>query len=126
MITAEELKSFMNTEKYYKYQPLGENSKYFLLTDGTAFLTKECKCIWLINLIYSLQPQLQQEPMLKEYQFWNISKVGKGAKIECFRDKDDLAYSQDIPETDLFDFFADKLIRLYLYECQVLMLPSEY
>ncbi len=94
MITAKELKSFMGTDKYYKYQPLGENSKYFLLTDGAAFLTKECQCLWLIDLIYSLQPQLQQDPMLQEYQFWHINKVGKGAKIECFRDKEDLAYNQ--------------------------------
>ena len=126
MITAKELNSFMGTDKYHKYQPLGENTKSFLLTDGAAFLVKECRCLWLIDLIYSLQPQLQQDPMLQEYQFWYISKIKKGAKVECFRDKNDLAYSQNLPETDFFEYFADSQICLYLYEGQVLMLPSEY
>jgi len=126
MITAKELNSFMGTDKYHKYQPLGENTKYFLLTDGAAFFVKECRCLWLLDLIYFAQPQLQQDPMLQEYQFWYINKAKQGAKVECFRDKDDLVRSYNIPDTNLFEYFADEQIRLYLCEGQFLMLPSEY
>ncbi|MFP4336414.1 MAG: DUF6876 family protein [Halothece sp.] len=133
MITAEQLQTqlqqFTGTNFYYQH--------WFGLryTDGIKFLANSAKCYWLIDAIASYQPQLQQIPMLRQFQLW-VFVVGNNhefiqpkpenqAVLTCWEDTPKLgikpAITQQIPYTDF------PLPKLYLYvESQVLLLPSEH
>ncbi len=69
-------------------------------TDGIATLVKECECMWLVSEIANLQRKAMQDPMLQEFQIWELTKSGHEAVLTCSRDTDDVAFSKPIPFTD--------------------------
>lgn len=132
MITKSELNQFSGTEHYYKHL-FGR----LVYTDGVQYLAENAGAYWLIDAIASYQGSKQlSTPSLKEFQLWELKKVGKSAILTCKADSGvKPAVSQEIEFTD---FPLDE-IKLYceqggvgdrgspLPPCptMVLMLPSE-
>jgi hypothetical protein len=110
------LSHFTETQNYY-FQFL----KQFVYTDGVKYLADSTGSHWLITAIASHQPQLKKEPMLAEFQIWNLKvNSDRSAVLRCYRDLNDLALQKMVRFTN----FPLPDIKLYL-ENGVLMLPNE-
>jgi hypothetical protein len=109
------LASFTGTENYYAHM----SGLHY--TDGVAFLAENAGAYWLIDLIASWQKRARKDPMLREFQLWELRVTGREADAICFRDTNDEAFRQHIPFTD----FPLSEVKLYL-ENEVLMLPGEH
>jgi hypothetical protein len=113
------LSQFTGTEQYHRHLNL-------LCTDGVMFLAHHAGCFWLLDAIASYQPQVQTNPRLADFQFWELVVDGSGgfnaALLTCTDgDSADPVITQKIEATD----FPLKSIRLYV-ESGVLLLPSEH
>jgi hypothetical protein len=129
----EALDGFTGTEAYHRLTM----SRTLVATDGVAFLANAAGCFWLMDIIASYQPRCAKDPSLRDFQLWRLVRhdppLQKGgqkvmATVYCDRDKDDTAFSQDIPYTD----FPLPSLKLYVEagECggkavMVVMLPNE-
>jgi hypothetical protein len=105
-------------------------------TEGVDYLVEQAKAFWLIDAIASYQPQLREDPMLAEFQVWDLLRPGQevipwievegnAAVLVCWPDtpteEAPPAVRQDIPLTD----FPLTDIRLYV-SSGTLYLPSEH
>ena len=54
MITPADLNQFTGTTHWHRYRPR------LLLTDGTHFLARELNCCWLLDLVWSVLPQIRR------------------------------------------------------------------
>lgn len=130
-MTADELRAglagFHGTSAYHRVTL----SRAFVATDGVRWLCENANCFWLMDLIMSYQPECRKDPRLREIQFWRITldtredgrKYGS-ARVTCYYDKDEPAFSQDVPATDFpldaFDLYVEPAEDL-----MVCMLPGE-
>jgi len=127
-MTAEELQTglanHIGTEGYTKY--LGG----LVLTDGVVYLAKNAECFWLLDIIWSYQPQCRKDSMLRDMQFWTVNVEGSSAVVTCERDKGDVAIRQEVPYTS-FPIQGETKIWVELGSVDgvnpayVVMLPSE-
>ncbi len=109
----DKLFQFHGTENYYKH-PLG-----LLYTDGIQFLAEEAQSYWLIDIVASYQPDLEQIP----FQLWELEVKKDMSGVVTVRGDSGkpTLISQKIPYTD----FPLEKIQLYCID-GVLLLPSEY
>ena len=97
----------------------------FAYTEGVKYVADHAGngAYWLLDAIGSYQPQCKKDPMLCDFQIWQLKLNGAGgATLTCWRDTgpdERPIITQEIAYTD---FPQD--IKLYLEE-NVLMLPSE-
>lgn len=109
-----ELNQFRGSETFTKYHN-------FVFTEGIEYLVTACKCWWLLDLIWSYQPELQRYDM----QVWTL-KVNddESAVITCENGNKKVIKRQEIEYTD----FPLKEIDLWYIkgEPDTLLLPSEY
>ena len=108
-----QLAQFTGTTRYYK------NFTGLLYKDGIQYLADHAQCYWLIDLVGSYQPQLQD----LEFQLWRI-EVGDddSALVTMVEDTGQpIKISQDIPFTD----FPLKDFSFYCMN-NVMFLKSEY
>ena len=97
------LDNFTGTESYH-YLNFMKNIK---ATDGIAYLCKEAKCYWLIDIVASIQ-HLKKIVEKQNFIVWRVVKVNDGCKVEAYYDseedgtysKDKLLYSQEMDYTD--------------------------
>jgi hypothetical protein len=127
-ITHESLAHFTGTVNYYRY---GFLCRQLRLTDGPVFLSRN-GAGWLIDVIASYQNthrKLNTDPMLRDFQIWELNvRNGRGV-VTCKADQD---YKPVITQRMDTDFPLDH-IKLYVEraadpdgkEYLVLMLPSE-
>ena len=109
------LNNFTGTENYYRYYTLR-------LTDGVKYLAEKANAYWLLDAIYSYQPECMKDEALSYTQFWTLTvNEDNTAVLKCERDTNDVAFTQNIPYTD----FPLKRIKLYCLN-DVVLLPSEY
>jgi len=113
--------------------------KNLFLTSGVCWLRERANCFWLIDAIASHQPEVKKDPMLREFQLWELKKDPEGegehsAILICSRDTDDPVITQKIPYTDFplddegFNFYAEPGVAGVNGKetvLPVLMLPSE-
>ena len=98
-------------------------SRQFKYSDGVKTMADLCGAHWLLDIVGSYQPKCQKDAMLREMQVWvlKVDLEKHTAVVECYRDRDDLAFSQVIEYTDF------KLPEMKLWmEGDVLILPSEH
>lgn len=106
------------------------------MTQGVSDLIEECQCYWLIDAIASYQPTCMKDQMLKDIQFWELRKnpplnLPKGGEesnevtLYCYRDTNNLAFKQEIPYSDFFNYFDGEFLKIWVSD-NVVMLPSEY
>lgn len=111
----QELRAFTGTSQYFQHS-MGS----LLYTDGVRHLAISAAAYWLIDLIASLLPQLNED----EYFFvWRlqVDRSDSSAVLICDDGNDNILISNTIPYTNF------PLDSLSLYLCDlVLMLPSEY
>ncbi|HEY3320083.1 MAG TPA: hypothetical protein VGP72_06440 [Planctomycetota bacterium] len=91
------------------------------ITHGVRQHCEEYKAYWILNLIWSYQPQCAKDRMLREIQFWRLTvRPDKTATIRCDRDTGNTAITQEIEFTDhpAGDF-------RFWVENAVVMLPEE-
>jgi hypothetical protein len=108
-----ELAEFTGTQHYYR------NFTGLLYTDGVSYLAGQAECYWLIDLVGSYQPQLQDVP----FQVWRI-KVNEdnSALVTMVEDTGrPVKVSQRIPFTD----FPLKTFSFYCID-GVMLLKGEY
>jgi hypothetical protein len=105
------LSQFIGTMEYHRHFNIN-------ITDGVKYLAEVGKCFWLLDLIWSYQPQHKDKP----FQVWQLEVKGSSAVATMREDTDKpILVRQEIPYTD----FALDYIKLYLID-GVLLLPSEY
>ena len=109
----EELNEFIGTQHYYK------NFTGLLFTDGIKYLADKANCYWLIDLVGSYQPKLQDIP----FQLWEIEVNDDDSALITMREDTGLAekVKQPIPYTDF-------PLRNFSFYCidNVMLLKSEY
>ena len=110
------LAQYYCTEKYHRFSILSK----LVMTDGVKYLANACQCFWLMDIIASYQSKAMKDPRLAEIQFWELKKDGKGFKVTCSRDTNDVAITQRIPYSD----FPLDSVKIWV-ENGVVMLPSE-
>lgn len=100
-----------------------------LVTCGVRAFCDENECWWMLDVIWSYQPQCRKDAMLREIQFWRFEKPNAGASTIaaiCERDGGDVAIRQEVEFTD----FKPQSCRLWVApaddEQWVIMLPKEY
>ena len=114
----EGIEQFAGTTAYHRLSPLHGR---LVATDGVAWLCREANCYWLLDAIASYQPRALRDPALRDCQFWTLKvKDGKGT-LTVERDRDDIAFKQDIEYTD----FPLNEVRIWV-ESGVALLPSEH
>lgn len=115
-----ELAQFTGTAHYYLYSPLFPN---MLLTDGAHYLAEECGAYWLMDMIGSYLPQIED--------WWAIAELtvthGNKALFTLADDKPATKFfaHQAIEYTD----FPLEEVKLYVIldgEHWVVLIPSEY
>ncbi|MCT7989022.1 DUF6876 family protein [Laspinema olomoucense] len=117
-LTESELRQFIGTTAYHRHW-LGA----FVLTDGVQYLAEKGEAHWLIDAIASYQPdaRVKEDPMLQDFQVWELAVENNSAVLTLLRDTDDPVLTQEIEYTD----FPLSHIKLYLTQ-KVLMLTNEY
>lgn len=113
----EELTHFTGTQHYYR------NITGLLYTDGIKHLAERAGAYWLIDLVGSYQPQLQDAP----FQLWRVQvNLDSSAIVTMVEDTGQpVKVGQRIPYTDFplkdFSFYCcvDDL-------ASIIMLKSEY
>lgn len=114
-----ELNQFTGSETFYRHW-----QGLLLYTEGVLYVAEKGNAFWLIDAIASYQhsAKITEDKKLQEIQFWELQvKEDQSATLFCWRDSDDLAFTQEIGFTD----FPLERIEFYLTN-SVLMLPSEY
>lgn len=112
--------------------------KNLFITHGVDWLRKNANAFWLIDAIASHQSKAMKDPMLREFQLWELKKNLKngpnGATLTCSRDTNDPVIVQEIEYTDFplddegFKLYAEPGIALVKGKetmLPVVMLPSE-
>ena len=112
------LAQFSGTEHWYKHG-LCRN---FLYTDGVKYLAENAACYWLIDLIATVQPEVQRiHPDLREMQFWTLDvKPDKSAVLKCERDSDEIKYRYELEFTD----FPLKQARIWVQRSEGVLLQG--
>lgn len=114
-----DLTGFTGTEHYYRL------TNRAVLTDGTAYLAREGRCFWLMDVIASYIPTL---PSDEHFAIAVFKRKGAGGHFELVDDIRPRRYyaTQEIEYTD----FPLNEIRLYVErlddEQWVILLPSEH
>ena len=111
------LDQFYGTETWHRF-----SMSKLLLTDGVKYLCEKAGCYWLMDIIASYQKKCMKDPMLRDFQIWelNVNIQERKGVVSCLRDTNDVAFKQTIPYTD----FPLDTIKLYC-ENRVICLPSE-
>ncbi len=109
--------------EYYRLHP------GMLITCGVKAFCDEHGAWWMLDILWSYQPQCRKDKMLREIQFWKFEKPTPDASTItaiCERDGGDVAITQEVPYTD----FRPQSCRLWVApadgEQWVIMLPEEY
>lgn len=119
-LTESDLAQFHGSETIYLHW-----SKRLTYTQGVKFVAERAAAYWLLDAIASYQPRCQRDPMLRDFQLWELDVTGRAAVLTCRRDSgrgEKFVVSQRIEYTD---FPLDSL-RLYLCNGTLLLPPSEY
>lgn len=108
-----ELEQFHGTTRYYK------DFTGLLFTDGVKYLADHAGCYWLIVLVGSYQPELEDV----RFQLWEVEVVEDMSGLITMREDTDepVLVRQHIPYTD----FLFKKFSFYCVD-NVMMLKSEY
>lgn len=118
-MTKDDLKQFTGTEQWHRYSPLFPT---MLLTDGAKYLAEEAGAYWLMDMIGSYLPKIQDGFAV--------------AKLSVADNKGKFTLADDDPAGTTFaeqtveytDFPLDE-IKLYVIaegDNWVVLLPSEY
>jgi len=99
--------------------------RQFLFTDGVYEMAEMCQAHWLVDVIASWQHTALKDPMLRQMQFWTLTKRKKDWIVTCDRDKGDTALKQVIKYSD-FPLESMKIWVQYDGQNIIAMLPSEY
>lgn len=104
------LSYFTGSTKFYRHW-----LRLLSYTEGVHYLAEKAHAFWLIDAIASYQPQLKKDPMLAEFQVWDLLRPGQevmpwiavegnAAVLTCWPDTPTEAVlpavRQDIPFTD--------------------------
>ncbi len=109
-----ELRQFTGSETFYRH-PLFPN---YVTTEGVQFLAEKAGAYWLIDYIFSNQPQLQNQP----FQVWKLKvRDDDSALIRVEDGNDKLLWRFTLEFTD----FPLEAFTLWLID-GTLLLPSEY
>ena len=97
-------------------------TRRLIYTEGVHYLV-ENGAAWLVDAVASYQGDRRLlKQRLKEFQLWELRRVGQGAVLSCREDSDEEpVITQEIEFTD----FPLETIKLYVCD-GTLMLPSEY
>lgn len=113
-ISKHELNQFTGTEKYYRHW-----ARRLVYTEGVQFVAEKMGAYWLLDVIASYQPGLQDQ----EFQVWILEKSGDEYRVVCSDGNDNILITQIIPSTD----FHEDLMPFKLFCCNnTILLPSEY
>lgn len=116
MLTTDTLDQFSGSEEIFKHW-LGR----LHFTEGVKYLAEEAGAYWLLDAIASYQPKLAADPMLADFQLWELHVKDGRCTLTCKADCDvPPAVQQEIEYTD----FPLEYIKLYV-ENDCIMLPSE-
>ena len=128
-ITQEDLRHFTGTEHHHK-EIFG-----LIITDGVKYLTDYIKSKWLLTDIashYFFNPKIIKNREENNFLIVDlkINQEDKTAVLYLAEDKHEGKYlkllaKQDIPYTDIINYYKDNEINFYLMG-GVLLLPSEY
>lgn len=129
-----ELGNFTGTQQYHRLRPFT-----MVASDGAIFLAQNADAFWMLQEIAGAQDEraIKNDPSLNGIQFWALEKVDGDAnrpqaKLVCYRDEGDPAWSKEIPFTDFpFDVCPNPRVwvaptELEGREVQVAYLPSEH
>jgi hypothetical protein len=126
-----ELERFTGTTRYYR-APFTA----LLYTDGIQYLAEQAGAYWLIDLIASYQRRCQRDEMLRDFQFWYLTRPDSaalpwlqgnpkgGCIVSCWCDTPIEGTAPNIRQTVPYTDFPLSEIRLYV-SGGVLFLPSE-
>lgn len=109
-----ELAQFTGTENYHRH------TGRILYTDGVKYLAEKAGCYWLLDLIASYQPDLENQP----FQVWTI-KVDFAKQSAVVTMQEDSGGHELVRQEIEYTDFPLKRIKLYCID-KVLMLLSEY
>ncbi len=123
-----ELSGFTGTEAYHKLS-LMANVKG---TDGIAYLCKEAKCYWLIDIIASVQ-SVKEVRANRNFLIWRVMKKDDGCIVTAHwdsesdgsYDKSKRCYRQEVEYTDFPFKEFDDVFEFY-QEGDVILLKSEH
>ena len=125
-----QLDNFTGTQAYHRLTPFP-----LRLSDGALYLAQNADCFWMMQEIAGAQmrPEIRKDASLRDMQFWALEKDGTGAKLVCYRDLGDPAWSKPIPFTD-FPFDVCPNPRVWVAPTsfdgettvQIAYLPSEH
>lgn len=123
MLQESDLDQFTGTDKWYR---LHGN---FVFTDGIHFLAENAGAYWLLDAIWSWQPEIakKKDEDLKYFQCWELKLNGKGgATLTCKADSNTpVVAKQEIEYTD-FPFNIKLWVEGNDENLVVLLLPSEH
>ena len=117
-----DLDQFTGTEMWHRYSPaLFPNVR---LTDGAAYLAEECGAYWLMDVISSYLPGIQNQDY---FVVVKLVKNGDAAVVTLADDEPptQVFAKQEISFTD-FPLDAIKLYASYDGKHWIILLPSEY
>ena len=124
MITPADLNQFTGTTHWHRYRPR------LLLTDGTHFLARELNCCWLLDLVWSVLPQIRRAGGFAIVEL--KTDLAAASAVVTIHDggrdggAEQVIHRQAIPYTD----FPWPVLMLYVgpgdENDSVLLLPSEY
>lgn len=114
----EALRQFIGSERFVQ---MGRPFQRFLYTEGVAFLAKETRSYWLLDMIASYYPKYRGEPFLSAHL-----KAQDGAGQFSLKVDEKVIARQRIPFSD----FPMTEIELWVAENELkgytILLPSEY
>ncbi|PHJ81984.1 hypothetical protein VF14_18260 [Nostoc linckia z18] len=121
-ITLEDLSHFSGSLQWF---PHSFNPR-FLYTEGVLYLGERGQAFWLIDLIFSWQPEISRQKV-QVFQMWliEVNLEAKTAVITATDGNNNQIARQEIEHTD----FPLEKLKLYVQfdgEHSTLMLPSEY
>ncbi|PSB00544.1 DUF6876 family protein [Merismopedia glauca] len=94
------------------------------ITQGINHLVAENKCMWLVNAIFSYQPQLRKKPDLVEFQLWELT-VDLEKSTAVLTGKADSNLEPSVEQHIEYTDYPEKGAKFYVCD-DVLMLPEEY
>ena len=111
------LAQFSGTERYHRTHP------GLLATDGAKYLADQAGAYWLLDIIWSVLPKIDDDFAVVELSVQENRRAA--VVIHDGREPQTNYHKQDIPWTD----FPLERIKLYIQQNErerVVMLPSEY
>jgi len=122
-----------NYTEGYRFNALSKAARV-VYTDGVKRMMELCEAYWLFDLILSYQYKAKNNPMLREFQVWELKVADRSAVVTCKDGNyDKPIFKQEIEFTD----FPLSEMKVYLEqgwssfgdnnpgEVLVAMLPSE-